>query len=218
MNLKDILEEVRYGKEYDEMKLMDDEMKLMEDLLEDCEEVEGLEEGVKYFKVSKRLNKLAIRLQAKTKEVPQAKGLISKVKSAAKKFEALENSFKSGTITKAQARVKYDGIKKDYKEVMSALKKKELMTALKVAGAIAIVAGIVAAILFGLGPLAALVGAKSVETVPPSVKELLGRQQSALKNITGRASLAPGGKIDLKAFGLGKAQMTPEVLKRLGIK
>ena len=211
MNLNDILEEVKYGNDYNEMKLI-------EDLLEDCEEVEGLEEGVKYFKVSKRLNKLALRLQSKAKEVPQAKALVSKTKAAAKKFEALEKAFTAGSITKAQARVNYDGIKKDYKEVMSALKKKELMTALKVGGAIAIVAGIVAAILFGLNPLAALVGARHTETVPPAVKDLLGREKGALKNVFGRPSLAPsGGKLDLtKVFG--KGQMTPEVLKRLGIK
>lgn len=210
MNLNDILEEVRYGKDYEEIKLV-------EDLLEDCEEVEGLEEGVKYFKVSKRLNKLAIRLQAKAKEVPQAKALVSKTKSAAKKFEALEKSFIAGTITKAQARVKYDAIKKDYKEVMAALKKKELMTALKVGGAVAIVAGIVAAILFGLNPLAALVGARATETMPGGIKEFLSRDQKVLEKTFGRPSLAPKGKLDLtKVFG--KGHMTPEVLKRLGIK
>lgn len=213
MKLKDILDEVRYGEDYDEMKLI-------EDLLDDCEEIEELEEGVKYFKVSKRLNKLAERLQKKVKEVPQAKGMVSKAKSAARKFEAVEKSFATGAISKAQARVKYDAIKKDYKDVMSALKKKELMTALKVAGAVAIVAGIVAAILFGLQPLAAAIGVRAAPAVvPPGIKEFLGRDQKVLEKTFGRPSLAPKGpgKFDpTKIFG--RSQLTPENLKKLGVK
>jgi len=66
MNLNDILEEVKYGNDYNEMKLI-------EDLLEDCEEVEGLEEGVKYFKVSKRLNKLHLDYNLKLKKFHKLK-------------------------------------------------------------------------------------------------------------------------------------------------
>lgn len=165
MKLGELLDKVKLGEEEYQLN------KIVEEIIEDCLVEDELEEGVKYFKMSKRLGKLAEKLQKKVAKVPEVKPLVAKTKAAAKSFEAIENAFASGKITKPQARSKYDSIKKDYGEVVKALRKKETITALKVGGAIAIVGGIVAALAFGLGPLGLVAGAGGKIAAPSAFKQ-----------------------------------------------
>lgn len=197
MKVADLLEEVRIGeKEYKFNQLIDE-------IIEDCVVEDELEEGVKYFKLSKRLLSLSDRLDKKASKVPEATELVVKTRAAAKDFKVVEEAFAKGTMEKGKAKAKYLQIKNSYQDVMKALRKKELLTSLKAAGALAIVGGIVATFVFGLGPLGSLAGMAAMKTVntPEPVTTPFVQAQEALKRAAG---VLPGKEPDpTKIFGRG---------------
>ena len=142
--LFDVLEKVKYGEDYEYLKID-------EDIDED---IEVLEEGIKFFKASQRLKKLADRLQKK--DMKEMGPVIERTRKAASEFERIEGKFEKGQITKAQARVRIDSIKRNYNDIMKMLRGKEFGTLLKVGGIAAILGGIVASIIFGFQPLQAI--------------------------------------------------------------
>jgi hypothetical protein len=142
--LFDVLEEVKYGEDYEYVKID-------EDIDED---IEVLEEGVKFFKASQRLKKLADRLQRK--DMKEMSPIIERTRKAASEFERIEGKFEKGEITKTQARLRIDSIKRNYNDIMKMVRGKEFGTFLKVGGIAAILGGIVASIIFGFQPLQAI--------------------------------------------------------------
>ena len=101
------------------------------------EKTEIIEEGVKLFKVSKKLYKLSDKLikKAQKKQVPEVITTAKKVEKLAQKFEDAEDLYEIGR--KAEAKVKYRKLIKDYSELLKLLKKSETITALKLAGGLA---------------------------------------------------------------------------------
>jgi hypothetical protein len=142
--LFDVLEKVKYGEEYEYIKID-------EDIDED---IEVLEEGIKFFKASQRLKKLADRLQKK--DMKEMSPIIERTRKAASEFERIEGKFEKGEITKTQARLRIDSIKRNYNDIMKMLRGKEFGAFLKVGGIVAILGGIVASIIFGFQPLQAI--------------------------------------------------------------
>ena len=125
---------------------MKEELVLNNNIDDDFEE---LEEGIRFFKASKRLEKLAKSLERKANRNPEVLSLVPKVRQAAKSFKTVEDSFANGTLTKAKAKAKLNTLKKQYSAIMKELRKKEIKDALKIAGIAAAVAGVIAAIVFG---------------------------------------------------------------------
>jgi len=140
--LYDLFEEIKLGEDYEFIK-MDENLD---------EDFEVLDEGIKYFKASQRLNKLAAKLASKGKK--ELGPIIEKAKKAAKEFEKVEGKYEAGDITKAQARIKVDSLKRHYNDIMKIVRGREFATVLKGAGITALVGGIIASILFGFHPLA----------------------------------------------------------------
>ena len=142
--LIDVLEKVKYGDDYEYFKIDED--------IDD--DIEVLEEGIKYFKASQRLKKLADRLQKK--DMKEMSPVIERTRKAASEFERIEGKFEKGQITKAQARLRIDSIKRNYNDIMKMVRGKEFGAFLKVGGIAAILGGIVASIIFGFQPLQAI--------------------------------------------------------------
>jgi len=184
MKLSELLEEVRNEDNY-----------LSDDIEKDFEE---LDEGVRFFKASSRLDKLALRLEKK-KNLPDAASMAAKVKKAAQAFSVVEQAYKEDKLTKAKARIKLNVIKKQYTDIMTMLRNKEVKDAIKVAGIVAIIGGIIAAFIFGSGMLktAAVVGAQALpqmKEVPNNIiKKQAVTQNKALSSVFNRAAYAASG-------------------------
>ena len=178
MKLSELLEEVK------------NEDNFLNDNIED--DSEELEEGVRFFKASSRLEKLATRLERK--KLPDGPKIVTKVRKAAKAFSDVETAYKSGKLTKAKAKLKLGTIKKQYSDIMTMLRKKEVKTALVAAGIVTIVAGIVAAFVFGAGPLkgvamAAAAQLPSLKEVPSTaIKSQASSQAKNLSSVFGKES------------------------------
>jgi hypothetical protein len=142
--LNDLLEEVKFGDDYEFIKI--------DETID--EDIEVLEEGLKVFKASQRLKKLADRLQRK--DMKEMMPIVERIRKAASEFERVEGKFQQGQITKAQARIRVDSIKRNYNDIMKMLRRKEMGTFLKVGGISAILGGVIASIVFGFQPLQAI--------------------------------------------------------------
>ena len=143
IKISDLLEEVKLGKNYYDIKINED---LYEDVI--------LVEGVKYFKASVRLNKLADRLARKdTKELNP---IIEITRRASKEFEMVEGKFDRKEINKTQAKMRINSLKRYYSALLKQIKHKDFSRILKIGGVAAILGGIIASILFGFQPLQAI--------------------------------------------------------------
>ena len=102
------------------------------------EDTEVLEEGLKFFKVSTRLYKLAnkIDIKAKRKDKKELFGLVKKVNHLADKFEHAEDLYEIGR--KTEAKVEYKKLISKYNEVLKMMKKSEITSALKAVGGTAV--------------------------------------------------------------------------------
>ena len=102
------------------------------------EQTEVLEEGLKFFKVSKRLYKLSDKLvkKAERKNKPEVIDTAKKIAKLAQKFEEAEDLYEIGR--KEEAKIKYKKLIKDYSEVLKVLKKSETVNALKSVSGLAI--------------------------------------------------------------------------------
>jgi hypothetical protein len=187
--LQDVLNNIKYGENYAYVDLMED--------LEDS--IEELDEGVKHFKTSKRLNTLADKLVKKAKGNREVEALATQTRNAAKEFAKVEDRFAMGQVSKAQARISFDAIKKQYSEVMKKLKNRTFFSGVKTAGTLAIIGGIVATFLFGWQPFQAVgITVPSLDSVGKAIAELgtiVTQQFNSIKKLMGGTVTAP---IDIK--------------------
>lgn len=172
MKFKEVMGKVKYNKDLEEREYF-------ESIAEDFD---VLDEGLKYFRTSKRLYKLSDKLEGKVEIAPQIKPFINKVRRTAKRFMEVEDAFKKGTLTKKQAKVKVAEIKYQYIGIMNILKDKEKVAAFKAAGVVATIGGIIASLLFGFSPLLVMVGASALSAaLPTDFKQSVDKETLALK-------------------------------------
>ena len=165
--LIEILGEVRYGEDYEYMNLAEE--------LEDC--IVTLEEGLKYFKTSKRLSKLSEKLTKKAKGNRDIESFAVNARDASREFAKVEDKFAMGMLSKAQGRIAFDSIKKQYSEILKKARNKSIFNIIKTMGALSLVGSLVATILFGWQPFAAI-GIKIPEI--SSVTKIAGEVGSAI--------------------------------------
>lgn len=103
---------------------------------EESSEKEIIEEGLKFFKASERLYKLAIKLEKKSKQNPVVIPTIEKINRLANKFEYAEDLYEVGR--KAEAKAYYKELKENYTDLLKILRKEEVRSALKGAGVLAL--------------------------------------------------------------------------------
>ena len=137
MKIPDVLRSVKIGDPY-----------------EDIDECIVLEEGVKFFRASKRLNMYIERLRRKG--LPELEPLIKLTSKAAVEFGEIEGKHERGEITRSQARIRIANLTRHYNALLKEVKKDDIKRMLKTAGLIILIGGIIASILFGLHPFASL--------------------------------------------------------------
>lgn len=103
------------------------------------EKPEIISEGIKYFKASKRLYKLAqkITTRAKQRNNSDLINLANKVNLLAKLFEEAEDDYEAGN--KANALKTYNALKQKYSDILKLLKQESIKNALKGIGSLALV-------------------------------------------------------------------------------
>jgi hypothetical protein len=183
-NLDTLLSEVKYGEDYIYVDLIEE--------LEDC--TVTLDEGLRYFKTSKRLHKLAEKLMKKAKGKREIEAFANSARDAAREFEKVEDKFAQGILNKPQARIAFDAIKKHYSEILKKARNKTIFNILKTAGLLGIVGSITATILFGWQPFAAI-GIKipqigEVQKIGEGFGAIIAKQFESLKRFF---SAAPKG-------------------------
>lgn len=98
---------------------------------------EVITEGLKYFKTSERLYKLAIKLERRAKQNPEILETAKKVNALGNKFEYVEDLYAVGK--KEEAKTQYKELCDKYISIIKLLKKESVRSALKTAGSLAIV-------------------------------------------------------------------------------
>jgi hypothetical protein len=104
-----------------------------------------IEEGIKYFKISPRLYKLALKLEKKSIKIKDSKEqyqeidkLVKKINALANSFEILEDNYYLGDkAQKAVAKNSYKQLIAQYYDIIKMMKKSEVIDALKQTGGIA---------------------------------------------------------------------------------
>ena len=104
-----------------------------------------IEEGIKYFKISPRLYKLALKLEKKSIKIKDSKEqyqeidkLVKKINALANSFETLEDNYYLGNkAQKAVAKNSYKQLIAQYSDIIKMMKKSEVIDALKQTGGIA---------------------------------------------------------------------------------
>lgn len=104
-----------------------------------------IEEGIKYFKISPRLYKLALKLEKKSVKIKDSKEqyqeidkLVKKINALANSFETLEDNYYLGNkAQKAVAKNSYKQLIAQYSDIIKMMKKSEVIDALKQTGGIA---------------------------------------------------------------------------------
>lgn len=95
---------------------------------------ETLTEGLKFFKASERLYKLAIKLEKKSKQNPAVQPAVKRINKLANKFEYVEDLYDIGR--KAEAKASYKELQTKYTDLLKILQKEEVRNALKKIGAL----------------------------------------------------------------------------------
>lgn len=122
---------------------------------------EDLDEGIKYFKESKKLRKLADKISNKMdklkekgdveeKRVKMVEEIIDRTKEASEEFEDLEKRFKEGEIEKEDAKEEHKELTKKYSDLVNRIKSernKKIFTALGIGS----LAATLLATFYGLG-------------------------------------------------------------------
>lgn len=103
---------------------------------------EVIEEGLKFFKASTRLYKLANKLERKAKQNPSVINTAQKINRLANKFEYAEDLYEVGR--KEEAKSYYKELKNNYTDLLKILRKEEVREALKKAGVLSLsIAGMI---------------------------------------------------------------------------
>lgn len=97
---------------------------------------EVITEGLKYFKTSERLYKLATKLERRAKQNPDILETAKKVNALGNKFEYIEDLYAVGK--KEEAKTQYKELCDKYVNVIKLLKKESVRSALKTTGSLAI--------------------------------------------------------------------------------
>ena len=139
--LNDLLQEIKLGDDYEFMKMnegLDDDIII-------------LDEGVKFFRASNRIKQLVNQLSRKN--IKELNPVIERAKRAAMEFAKIEEKYRTGEVSKANAKMRIDNIRRQYTDIMRMLRRKEMTSFFKVAGVATILGGIVASMIFGFQPL-----------------------------------------------------------------
>ncbi len=101
------------------------------------EENDVINEGLKYFKASPRLYKLALKIERKSARNPELKldEVVKKINALANKFEYVEDLYEVGK--KAEAKAHYKELCKKYEDVLKILRKDDVKNGLKKIGGLA---------------------------------------------------------------------------------
>lgn len=97
---------------------------------------EVIEEGIKFFKTSIRLYKLADKIEMKSKKNPELAPTVKKLNELATKFDYAESLYDVGKKTEGKAQ--YESLKKKYMDLLKLLKKDDVKNALKKSGCLAL--------------------------------------------------------------------------------
>lgn len=127
-------------------------------------DIEYLEEGIVFFKNSTKMKRLSKNLSNKREklikksDMENAKALsalITEIDTIVKKFEAVEQKFKQAKGKEAKGNIKqeYKNLEKEFKKLLKVARKDSTKKALIAVGGLAIVAGVIAAGIFGLQSL-----------------------------------------------------------------
>lgn len=100
------------------------------------EENQVINEGIKFFKASPRLYRLALKIEKKSARNPELglQDVVRKINALANKFELAEDLYDVGK--KAEAKVMYKKLNKDYSDILKLLRKDTIKENLKKIGAI----------------------------------------------------------------------------------
>jgi len=167
MKIFDLLEEIKIGDE-DFKKL-----KLSEDIESDVEE---LEEGSRYVRINRRLDKMLNRISSKAGTKSELKSVLSKLSKSSKVFESVDNMLWRGEKpTKAQARAKMVSLKKNYESITNELRDRTLKEAIKESGIATLMGSALGSMLYGAKKLQDIAKTTSITSlqkrfVPPYLK------------------------------------------------
>lgn len=100
-------------------------------------EKEVINEGLKVFKASPRLYKLALKIERKSRRNKDLglEEIVKKINALANKFEYVEDLYEVGR--KAEAKAQYKELTKKYNDVLKMLRKNDVKDALKKVGGLA---------------------------------------------------------------------------------
>ena len=141
MKLFDLLDEIKIGDENFK------ELKLAEEIEED---VDTLEEGTRFVRVNRRLNKIHDRLSKKVGDMKELKSIIRDIGKTANIFEFAEDMFWKGLApSQAQARAKMISIKKNFEKMLNELKDRDVKRMITEAGAQVLIGEAIGSIIHG---------------------------------------------------------------------
>ena len=113
MKLFELLDEIKIGDETYQ------ELKISEDIEED---VDSLEEGTRFVRINRRLNKIHDRLSSKVGDMKELKSIVRNIGRTSNVFEHAEDLFWKGlNPSQAQARAKMISVKKNFEKILSEL-------------------------------------------------------------------------------------------------
>jgi hypothetical protein len=178
MKLFDLLDEIKIGDE--EYK----ELKLAEDIESD---VDTLEEGTRYVRINRRLNKLHDRLSSKSGDMKELNRIIRDIGKTSNVFESTENMFWKGSApTQPQARAKIVSIKKNFERMINELRDRNVKRMVNEIGAQTLMGEAMGSIIYGaerLQKIAKTTAATSLQKrlIPAYLKYDANLEQKLLK-------------------------------------
>jgi len=176
-----------------------------------------LTEGIRFFKNSKRLKKLAatiIKKAEKAKDKTQLKGVLTlaaKIKLIADEFEKVEIGFSSAKgEKKANLKEKYRSLRTKHIEIIKILRREEVKKALKILGLVGLVAGVVVLLLHLLSTNAVgtamsyiATGKQGIPTDAAGVNNLINAAKSGEASAVAKIDAITKGIQSAKGIGRG---------------
>jgi hypothetical protein len=141
MKLFELLDEIKIGDEIYQ------ELKISEDIEED---VDSLEEGTRFVRINRRLNKIHDRLSSKVGDMKELKSIVRNIGRTSNVFEHAEDLFWKGlNPSQAQARAKMISVKKNFEKILSELLDRDVKRMISEAGAIVLIGEALGSIIHG---------------------------------------------------------------------